>query len=98
MKFQIDKVHLERLLANTPKGFILGFDTNAKRVSLIDGRGKELGSVNAPMVLTHMASVCVYQCRDKDIDWSRIADKLSEGCTSGNGDSEPYGTIWQLET
>lgn len=49
MKIQIERRHLERLLANTPNGSAIGIDTDEKSINLIDKTGRVVGSVNAPI-------------------------------------------------
>jgi hypothetical protein len=49
MKIQIERVHLERLLANSPGGHTIGIDTDEGTINVIDKTGRVRGGVNAPM-------------------------------------------------
>ncbi len=49
MKIQIERVYLERLLANTPGGHTIGIDTDEGTISVIDKTGRVRGDVDAPM-------------------------------------------------
>lgn len=48
MRIQIERVQLERLLANERRGNTVGIDTDEKTADLIDKSGRSLGSVNIP--------------------------------------------------
>ena len=49
MRLQIDRIDLERLLTNTPRGASIGIDTDTQTITVIDRTGRERGSVHATM-------------------------------------------------
>lgn len=51
MKIQFGRIHIERLLKNTPDGKMICIDTEAKSISIADKIGRETGAVKVPMVV-----------------------------------------------